>query len=179
MAIAISNRWTEYRIVNKIPQGMCHDLYGDAFCEAIGLAKIPELENYMGGTPSLTYAILRQYANQASLKWHRDRWACEFSATVQVSKTPWPMHFAMNATIGGQWKKDSSIILQQGDAILYRGCEVYHSRDRLKYHRSRHLLLHYVERGSAIDNKDGRTEYGINNITGGYNAINSKRRIQQ
>ena len=58
MAIAISNRWTEYRIVNKIPQGMCHDLYGDAFCEAIGLAKIPELENYMGGTPSLTYAIL-------------------------------------------------------------------------------------------------------------------------
>ena len=89
------------------------------------------------------------------------------------------MHFAMNATIGGQWKKDSSIILQQGDAILYRGCEVYHSRDRLKYHRSRHLLLHYVERGSAIDNKDGRTEYGINNITGGYNAINSKRRIQQ
>ena len=176
MAIAISNRWTEYRIVNKIPQGMCHDLYGDAFCEAIGLAKIPELENYMGGTPSLTYAILRQYAHQASLKWHRDRWACEFSATVQVSKTPWPMHFAMNGAIGGQWRKDSSIILQQGDAILYRGCEVFHSRDKLRHHRSRHLFLHYVEQGSSMDNKDGRREYGKNNKIRGLKILSNSKR---
>ena len=177
MTIAISNRWTKYGLVNGYPQGLCHDLYGDAFCEAIGLAKIPELENYMGGTPSLTYAILRQYANKASLKWHRDRWQCEFSASIQISKTAWPMHFAMNATIGGLWKKDASIILQQGDALLYRGCEVYHSRDKLKHSSSRHLLLHYVEKGSVADNKDGRPEYGINQQTRGLQIVDSKRRI--
>ena len=88
------------------------------------------------------------------------------------------MHFAMNGAIGGQWRKDASIILQQGDAILYRGCEVFHSRDKLRHHRSRHLFLHYVERGSSMDNKDGRPEYGNNNRIRGLKIVgNSKRRM--
>lgn len=176
--LAISNKLTHYGQVNGYPQGMCHDLYGDPFAEAIGLAKVAELERYMHGSPSLTYGILRQYQNKASLVWHRDRWQCEFSVTVQLSKTPWPMHFAMNGAIGGQWRKDSSIILQQGDAILYRGCEVFHSRDKLRHHRSRHLFLHYVEQGSSMDNKDGRREYGNNNRIRGLKIVgNSKRRM--
>ncbi len=177
--LAINNNLMNYHTVNHVlGNGMCHDLYGDGFCEAIGLAKLPELERFMGGKPSLTYGLLRQYQNKASLTWHRDRWQCEFSASVQVSKTPWAIHFARNATIGGQWKKDASVILQQGDAVLYKGCEIYHSRDKLKYHRSRHLFLHYVEKGDALDTKDGRPEYGINNQTRGLQIVNSKRRTQ-
>jgi len=173
MDLAISNKLTYYGQVNRVPQGMCHDLYGDAFCEAIGLAKLPELERYMHAAPSLTYGILRQYQNKASLGWHRDRWHCEFSVTVQLDKVPWAMHFAMNGAIGGQWRKDASILLQQGDAILYRGCEVYHSRDKLRQHRSRHLFLHYVEKGSALDNKDSRPEYGINKRIKGLKIVSN------
>jgi len=174
MNLAISNKLMSYSAVNHVVNnGMCHDLYGDGFCEAIGLTKIPELEHYMGGKPSLTYALLRQYQNKASLIWHRDRWQCEYSASIQLSKTAWPMHFARNATIGGEWKKDASIILQQGDAILYKGCEVYHSRDKLKHHRSRHLFLHYVEKGSALDNKDSRPEYGINKRIRGLKIVSN------
>ena len=177
MDLAISNKLTHYGSVNGVPQGMCHDLYGDGFCEAIGIAKIPEIEKYTGGDMSLTYGILRQYQNKAALTWHRDRWHCEYSVSVQVSKNTWPMHFAKNGTIGGQWKKDASVILQQGDALLYKGCEVYHSRDKLRHHRSRHLFLHYVEKGSALDNKDGRANYGINNQIRGLKIVDNKRRV--
>jgi len=179
--LAISNKAMSYHTVNHYTgNGMCHDLYGDAFCESIGVSKIPELEKYTGGDISLTYGLLRQYQNKASLSWHRDRWECEYSASVQVSKTAWPIHFARDGAIGGQWKKNASVILQQGDAVLYRGCEIYHSRDKLKHHRSRHLFLHYVEKGSAADNKDGRPNYGINNMklkTRGLQVVDNKRRI--
>jgi hypothetical protein len=148
-----------YANVNGLPQGKSFDLYGDSFCEAIGIYKTPVINKYTGKTLSLTYGLMREYEKGASLRWHRDRWQCEYSITVQVSKGVWPMHFTENY-IGGLWEAQTSVILQRGDAIFYKGCEIYHSRNVLPHKTSRHLFLHYVEKNSALDNKDNRIGYG-------------------
>ena len=149
-----------YGNVNKVPQGKSFDLYGDSFCEAIGIHKTQEMEDTLGRKLSLTYGLMREYEKGAALRWHRDRWECEYSVTVQLSKGAWPMHFTENY-IGGLWEAQTSVILQRGDAVFYKGCEIYHSRNVNPHKTSRHLFLHYVEKNSALDNRDGRPDYGM------------------
>ena len=148
-----------YGNVNGYPQGNCYDLYGDSFCEAIGVYKTEQVSRYAQTDVSLTYGLLREYEKGAGLTWHRDRWQCKYSVTIQLTAGAWPLDFA-ETYIGGLWVPDSSVILQRGDALFYKGCEIYHSRQPLKIDRSRHLLLHYVEKGSALDKKDNRPQYG-------------------
>ena len=129
-----NNRCT-YGDINGFPMGKAWDLYGDSFCESVG----------------------------AELRWHRDRWQCEYSCTVQISDKPWPIHMS-EKYIGGVWGADASIILQRGDAVFYKGCEIYHCRTALEHETSRHLFLHYVDKDSALDNYDSRPNYGISKL---------------
>ena len=182
----VNNRCT-YGDVNNFPTGKCYDLYGDSFCEAIGVYKNPVANRWVQGDLSLSYGLMREYEKGAVLKWHRDRWQCEYSCTVQLSKNTWPIHFS-ETYIGGVWGADASVILQRGDAVFYKGCEVYHSRAALPHKTSRHLFLHYVEHNGPLDNKDRRTRYGdtikelripkLKSVRGGKAvASNSKRRV--
>ena len=149
-----------YGDINKIPQGKSFDLYGDSFCEAIGVHKTAYINKLLELNLSLTYGLMREYERGAVLKWHRDRWQCEYSVTIQISKGAWPIHFA-DPYIGGRWEPSSSVILQRGDAVFYKGYETFHGRDALKHETSRHLFLHYVEKNSPLDNKDSRPNYGM------------------
>ena len=163
-----------YGDINGSPQGKCFDLYGDSFCEAIGVYKTSEANKYMNADLSLTYGLMREYEKGAALKWHRDRWQCEYSCTIQISKEVWPIHFA-DPYIGGRWEPSSSIILQRGDAVFYKGYETFHGRDALKHETSRHLFLHYVGKGSALDRKDNRPHYGMLQVQNKLRSVKRKR----
>ena len=63
-----------YGEINGVRQGKSFDLYGDSFCEAIGVYKAPIISKQMGIDLSLTYGIMREYQRGAVLKYHRDRW---------------------------------------------------------------------------------------------------------
>ncbi len=151
-----------YGDINGVRQGKSFDLYGDSFCEAIGVYKAPIISKQMGIDLSLTYGIMREYQRGAVLKYHRDRWQCEYSATIQISEGVWPIHLA-EPYIGGKWEPSASVILQRGDALFYKGYETFHGRDALKHETSRHLFLHYVEKNSPLDMKDNRPGYGMLN----------------
>ena len=82
-----------------------------------------------------TYAYSRIYIKGAELKPHKDRYSCEYSITINIAKSHnWPIY--MN-------KK--SIELEPGDGVLYKGCEIEHSRKIFSGDEYIQVFLHYVD----------------------------------
>jgi hypothetical protein len=92
-----------------------------------------------------SYVYLAAYQPGATLEKHTDREQCDFSVTLCLdyspeprNATPWPLYLH---------KKSGKVTVFQaiGDALLYRGCQVPHSRDALpEEHTSTSIFFHYV-----------------------------------
>ena len=97
-----------------------------------------------------SYMYLAAYQPGAMLEKHTDRAQCEFSVTLCLDyspeprhATPWPLHLH---------KRSGTVTVFQaiGDALLYRGCQVPHSRGRLpEGHTSTSIIFHYVREDFA------------------------------
>ena len=78
-----------------------------------------------------TYFYDRFYFTGQQLKRHSDRPACEISVTLQIStnrsqEDPWPIWFERpNGS-------ESCVLMRDGDAAVYKGCEREHWRDPLE-----------------------------------------------
>ena len=115
---------------------------------------LPHFEKASGLKLLPTYSYARLYAPDDELKKHTDRPACEISATLTLGfdGDVWPIY--MDGT---------KVNMKVGDAVLYRGMEVEHWRD--KYTEGRwqaQVFLHYVDaNGPHKDQKyDGRHGLG-------------------
>tara|TARA_R100000700_G_scaffold12946_1_gene18350 strand:+ start:79 stop:681 length:603 start_codon:yes stop_codon:yes gene_type:complete len=88
-----------------------------------------------------TYAYWRYYVFGGDLKKHTDRPACEISVTACIKKfNDWPL------TI-----ENSTIELNQGDALLYAGCVHSHSRPGVyKGEGMAQAFFHYVEKDGVF-----------------------------
>ena len=87
-----------------------------------------KLQKILGKELYNTYFYDRFYWKSQKLYRHTDRDACEISLTYQISsnsKKPWPIYFE---TPQGEEKY---VELQDGDAVLYKGCERDHWREPL------------------------------------------------
>ena len=92
-----------------------------------------------------SYVYLASYQPGAILPKHTDREQCEFSVTLCLDyapeprcATPWPLYLH---------KPSGKVTVFQaiGDALLYRGCRLPHSRDALpEGHTSTSIFFHYV-----------------------------------
>ena len=92
-----------------------------------------------------SYVYVGGYQEGAVLKKHTDREQCEFSVSLCLDyspepqlETPWPiqLHTGFGTT---------TIFQAIGDALLYRGCDIPHSRGRLpRGHSSTSVFFHYV-----------------------------------
>ncbi len=100
---------------------------------------------FAGESLKPSYVYLASYQPGADLEKHTDRAQCDFSVTLCLDyapeprgATPWPIHL---------YKKSSKVTVFQaiGDALLYRGCQVPHSRDALpEGHTSTSIFFHCV-----------------------------------
>ena len=89
-----------------------------------------------------TYSYVRMYRHGDALARHADRPSCEISVTMNLGQepaTPWPLWIAGPA---GQ----TAVLLNPGDALLYRGIECEHWRDAFEGDRLAQVFLHYVDR---------------------------------
>jgi len=92
-----------------------------------------------------SYVYLASYQPGADLERHTDRAQCDFSVTLCLdyspeprNATPWPLYLH---------KKSGKVTVFQaiGDALLYRGCQIPHSREALpEGHTSTSIFFHYV-----------------------------------
>lgn len=92
-----------------------------------------------------SYVYLASYQPGAILKKHTDREQCEFSVTLcldyspePVCATPWPLHLHKESGV-------VTVFQAIGDALLYRGRQLPHSRSALpEGHTSTSIFFHYV-----------------------------------
>jgi len=88
-----------------------------------------EVEQELGIDLLPTYFYDRFYYVGQQLYRHRDRPACEISVTLQISTNsdkPWPIWFERPDG------SESYVLMNNGDAAVYKGCEREHWRDPLE-----------------------------------------------
>jgi hypothetical protein len=103
---------------------------------------------FAGEPLKASYVYLASYQPGAILEKHTDREQCDFSVTLCLdyapepsSATPWPLQLHKQS---GTVKVFQAI----GDALLYRGCQLPHSREALpEGHTSTSIFFHYVRQG--------------------------------
>lgn len=108
----------------------------------------PMLETALNTKLLPTYAYARLYTNGDELIKHTDRDACEISMTVQLGRShhyAWPIYM-------GTHRYD----LEEGDAVIYRGCDVEHWREPCNgpnNYYSGQCFLHFVLEGGFRKNE--------------------------
>lgn len=111
--------------------------YGDPVTDALLITKKTLMEKETGLKLLPTYTFWRMYTYYADLKKHRDRPSCEYSVTVKINScgVSWPIFMESSGT---------GIDLENGDAVIYRGCELEHWRENFKGDWHAQTFLHYV-----------------------------------
>lgn len=135
--------------------------------------KTPEISEVIEETVLPTYCYARVYKKGDVLKKHTDRDACEVSLTVHLDgDKEWIIY------VQSPDKKEISVNLKCGDALLYLGCDAPHWRNSFEGSFYSQVFLHYVRsRGKKsyayFDNKD-RDFFKLDN-----NMNDSKPKIEK
>ena len=128
--------------------------YGDPATDALMISKHKLMQQETGLQLLPTYSFWRMYSYLAYLKRHTDRPSCEISVTVKINScgVKWPIF------IGG-----TEIDLENGDGVIYKGCDVEHWRDEFQGDWHSQTFLHYVNKNGPYAEwaKDKRPLYGI------------------
>jgi hypothetical protein len=112
-----------------------------------------------------TYTYSRFYAPKEVLKPHKDRPACEISLTATLDyntfdNKPWAIWVQEDSV-------RKSVLLEPGDALVYKGCELTHYRNEfIGVHQSQ-VFIHYVNAKGPYRNQkyDGRPSLGSSVFT--------------
>jgi len=122
----------------QIPNSYCH--YADIAMETLLREVKPVMEKHTGLKLSETYSYARIYKKGDVLARHKDRYSCEISTTLNLGGDPYPIY--LDPT--GQYDQPGvEINLNQGDMLIYRGCELEHWREEFKGEECCQVFLHY------------------------------------
>lgn len=116
--------------------------HGDRLMETLLEYLRPKVEEHTGRKLLPTYTCFRVYQDGDSLAKHTDREACEISLTLTLgydADKPWPLH------VGNGRLFNKSLDMQPGDAIIYKGCELSHWREKFSGRHHAQVFLHYVD----------------------------------
>jgi hypothetical protein len=114
------------------------DVFEQLMLDMIGLVK-----RVVGADLWPTYSLVRTYQRGASLPPHRDRGACEITASLTLESglvEPWPIF------VRGRAGTPSPLVAKIGDFVLMRGAEFEHWRETLAGDWQTQVFLHYVRR---------------------------------
>jgi len=137
-----------------------YSAYGDVMMDTILLYTVRAMSDITGLKLIPTYSYSRFYVKGNDLKKHKDRMACEYSATLNLAGDKvWPIFLGDNIKIE----------LTPGDILVYKGCEVEHWREPFDGEYCVQTFLHYnTENGIPCD---GRPHLGLPAYTKKRNII--------
>jgi len=120
--------------------------YANPSTDAILLYLKNKIEEKIGKELSPTYSFFRHYYLGNIMGRHTDRDACEYSATLNLwnQKEPYPIY------VRNLQGYDAEVYLEPGDALIYKGCEVYHWRDINRHGEMVQVFLHYVDKNGPF-----------------------------
>lgn len=166
LSIQTVSRYMEYALKqNAMRRDVTADVssyarYADPLTETILQNSLEHMEEITGKSLYPTYSFSRVYVKGDVLKPHVDRPSCEVSVTVHVATSgeQWPIWMKVRG------KEPVSFVLESGDAVVYKGCEVTHWRDVAdKTEVNAQFMLHYVDQNGphASYKFDKRPELGM------------------
>ena len=115
--------------------------YGDFIMDGLLESLLPAVERATGLALYPTYSYFRVYKHGDLLPKHTDRSACEISVSLCLgfeNEKLWPI---LIEGPHGLYSAD----LEPGDALLYRGIECPHWRERFEGQHLSQVFLHYVD----------------------------------
>jgi hypothetical protein len=117
--------------------------YGDWVMENLSDFLLPKIESASGMKLLPTYTYFRVYKAGDILKKHKDKIGrCEISISMSLRKKGniWPIYIT-----------DTAVMLEEGDAVLYKGCEVVHWREPYtEGTKQAQVFLHYVDANGPL-----------------------------
>jgi len=140
-----------------------HAIHGNPTFDKLLEDLLPHFEKASGKRLYPTYSYARLYEPGEELKIHSDRPSCEISATLTLgwSGKQWPIFMADptdkdseaepynsegdNEYKGVKAKNISEIYLNIGEAVLYRGMDKLHWREKFEGEWQAQVFLHYVD----------------------------------
>jgi len=141
-----------------------HSVYGDSLMESFLRFLQPVAEKHSELELIPTYSYYRIYKSGDILRPHRDRPSCEISMTLTLD------YYYTDVDKDYKWPlimNNKPIVIDSGDAVLYRGCDNEHERKKLDVgEESFHVqvFLHYVDANGPYAEEykfDGRPNIGI------------------
>jgi len=140
--------------------------YGDPLGDSILEMMLPDMESFTGKTLLPNYSYWRLYYTNAELHKHTDRPSCEISSTICLGydisnlagNYSWPINLR-------KFRSDDevSVILNPGDMLVYRGCDLSHWRDAFKGINHAQMFLHFTDANGRYKEElfDGRDLLGV------------------
>lgn len=133
----------EWAVAEDLEDASKFGYYADPLIEVMLKQCLPAVEEQTGLKLEPTYSFSRVYQEGEELTPHIDRPSCEVSVTINVACTGdvWPIWM--------QYKDNDPVkcMLEPGDAVIYKGCEVTHWRRKLpKGQINVQFMLHYVDK---------------------------------
>ena len=122
----------------QIPNTYSH--YADIAMETLLENLRPEMEHQTGLELIETYSYARIYKKGDVLERHKDRPSCEVSTTLNLGGDEWPIFIEPS---GEEGQIGSKVILEPGDMLIYRGCELEHWREAFEGDNCAQVFLHY------------------------------------
>jgi hypothetical protein len=125
---------------SPLSHSLGHSILFDSLLEQMQ----PAVEEITNKKLHPTYSYARWYQPGDELKIHRDRPSCEISVTITLGfeGNPWAIYMGYDK----DKQNCSKIAMQIGDAVIYRGLEMFHWRE--KYVEGKwqaQVFLHYVD----------------------------------
>jgi len=154
---------TEKKTVKDVQCPKSEAIHGTVTFDSLLEQLLPHFENASGLKLFPTYSYARLYNSQdEELKLHRDRPACEISATLTLDfeGDVWPIYMGANEDKSNA----TEVKMEIGDAVMYRGCDIYHWREAYKEGKwQAQVFLHYVDQNGphAEWKYDKRESLGI------------------
>ena len=135
--------------------------YSDIVMETLMLKCQPIMQKSTGLKLQPAYSYARLYKKGDILKRHKDRFSCEISTTMNLGGDKWDLYLEPS---GQEGKKGIKVNLEQGDMLVYSGCELEHWREKFKGKMCGQVFLHYNNEktpGSLQNLFDKRPHLGL------------------
>ena len=134
--------------------------YGDPVFDSILDLKTKEMCELTGYDLVANYTYHRLYTTHAELKKHKDRPSCEISTTICIgynSNYNWPIF--LGPKDGTEGTKGTSFVLEPGDMVIYKGCEIEHWREPFEGLNHAQLFMHYNRKDGLFDFNEDTDKY--------------------
>ena len=129
-----------------------YSVYADHAAETLLIRLHPFMEKVLDRKLVLNYSYMRVHK-------HKDRFSCQFSTTLFIGGDQWPIFLKPDDE-----SEPIEVNLEQGDMLIYEGCDMEHWRNSFLGNECIQVFLHYTDEkniGSKENIYDGRPFLGL------------------